>query len=86
MLDKALRDKIRRRAKRAFEDFDDIKKPCPTCGRGGETLKRIHRITEVTATSLKYRIRGNSGLHSGPTITIKRDKLGRIRVPVDAEA
>lgn len=86
-LDEPLRDKIRRRAARAFEAFDNKPKPCALCGHLKDEVKseKFHRITEVTKSSLKYRVRGSlvgkCGSRSGPRVTIRRDKKGRISVP-----
>lgn len=73
-----LRDKIRRRAARVFEKFD------------ATGTAKAHRITEVSATVLKYRLNrsvvGGAELYSGPHVMVRRDKLGRVSVPTKVEA
>lgn len=61
-VDEALKRKILRRSARAFKIFDE----------GGS--KKTHRITEVTATTLRYRIRPASGegRHGGKKVLVRR--------------
>lgn len=77
LLDEELRDKIRRRSARAFEAFDNKPKPCALCGhtKNGGDPEKFHRITNLTEKNLRYRIK------TGTSVTIRRDKRGRISVP-----
>lgn len=58
----ALKKKIIRRSKRAFAAFD-----------AGDS-KKIHRITDITATSLTYRLPHASGqaLRAGEKVVVQR--------------
>ena len=61
--------KIRRRASRAWSAHDD------------GTKKRFHRITDVTATTLRYRVkRAGFGRRMGPKVAVGRDDDGNITV------
>ncbi len=70
-LDQPTREKIERRARRAWRQFD----------RGKRVSKS--RISAVTDDSLLYRLKHKPGmnLYSGKKITITRDDIGVITVP-----
>lgn len=66
VVDEALLEKIKRRAKRAWEAPNEVH----------------HRITEVKENSLLYRLPHEEGQpeYSGRKLVVKKDSRGRIRV------
>lgn len=69
-LDPQTLSKIERRARRAFSALD-----------AGEHRK-FHRITDLTPTSLTYRLRHRAGqtYRGGPRIPVKRDQSGQVLI------
>lgn len=68
-LDQPTREKIERRANRAWRKFD----------RGSRVTTT--RVSEVKADTLLYRLSSGRQDYSGPKVTITRDDIGAITVP-----